>query len=147
MSLTWGKITALACVTLAALARAQFVPSAPVQDFKLYGFDEETGWRVWQIEGSSGAFVDENAPVQIKNMRLRTYQASDEQAVELRIDSPQALVDPKARTAVGPSELVVRGPTFYVRGEDWSWNGATETLHIKRNAHVTIRGEFGALIR
>lgn len=140
MTLWVGALIAPLCVC------AQLVPDAPVEDFSLYGFDEETGFRVWQLQGGEGRYVSEEE-LEVENMRLLSYEATIEQDVRLRIESPLAKMFPKQMRAMGDSGIAVIGQEFFISGEDWLYLGKEQRLRIEQNVRVVFRTDIGSLLK
>jgi len=146
-----GWLTAL-CLLLAPIAPlfaqqqdAGFVPGSPVERFRVYGFDQVSGWRAWQLEGRMAEFPG-GGVVQVRDMRLRIFAPDAEQSVELVIDSPAARVPPSQGAVSGPDEIFVTAKGFLLGGEDWTWHTQERRLTIRAKAHAVIDGVLGPML-
>ena len=141
----------LSFLLLAALPPSAFSedsglrPDAPIERFRVYGFDDDTGWRAWQIEGSRAEFLT-NGSVQVRDMRLRVFEANDAQKVDLSITSPLATMPPARDKVEGPGVIVMEARGFFLGGEGWTWHTKEKTLSIAAKAHTVIDGELGPIL-
>ncbi|MFA5257387.1 MAG: hypothetical protein WC360_04495 [Opitutales bacterium] len=124
---------------------AGIVPDSPVERFRIYGFDQQSGWRAWQMEGRLAEFPG-GGLVTVRDMRLRVFAPDAEQSVELVIDSPVASVPPSQGAVSGPDEIFVTAKGFLLGGEDWTWHTQERRLTIRAKAHAVIDGVLGPIL-
>ena len=121
------------------------LPSAPVDHFRVYGFDKDTGWRSWQLEGAKAEFPSDGS-VKVSDMRLHVYDANDSQTVNMLILSPVASM-PKSKDYIGgPGSIVLTAKGVYLGGENWTWQPDGRTLIIRKHTHAVIDGELGPIL-
>jgi hypothetical protein len=146
-----GSIPFVASVALfAASAFAEkssdgIAPTAPVDRFRIYGFDKENGWRDWQIEGARAVFVADGA-IDVSGIRLRIYEASDRQNVNMTIESPKAVLSKDRESISGPDTIVMNAKGIFLGGENWTWSPENRKLTIRSRAHTVIEGEIGSVL-
>lgn len=136
-------IATLTCLLLPAIAPAQMelVPGAPVEHFRIYGFDKANGWRSWQLEGAQ-AEITQNGSIKVDMLKLRVYESDSSQTVNLTIESPLAVMD-RARDLVGgPGTIVVTARGIFLGGENWTWSPTDKTLRIRTKTHAVLDGEL-----
>ena len=138
---------ALAVAALPSVAHAQsaITPGAPVDHFRLYGFDKDNGWRNWQLEGAKAEFAPDGA-ITITNMRLHIFEPDGTQTVKLFIQSPVANMAKDHSVISGPDTIVLTSKGVYLGGQDWSWYPATKRLVIRNHTHTVIEGEIGPIL-
>jgi len=120
-------------------------PDSPIERFRVYGFDDESGWRAWQLEGRRAEFPGAGV-VQVRDMRLRVFAPKQEQSVELTIESPMARIPPSQGAVSGPDEIIVTAKGFLLGGEDWTWHTKERRLTIRSKAHAVIDGTLGPIL-
>ncbi|MBN2069432.1 MAG: hypothetical protein JW739_07330 [Opitutales bacterium] len=130
----------------AASLSAQMVPDAPVKNFKLPGFDRESGYRIWELKGSEVVYLDENR-VQISDMVLTSFKGDSGIVTDVVIESNKALMQVKESSAEGTSPLRVTGDGFSMVGRDWTWDGKTKILTIAKDARVVFQQELDYLLK
>jgi hypothetical protein len=146
------KRTALAALAFAALALSvsraaddNFLPDAPIDHFRVFGFDKVSGWRSWQLEGAKAEFPADGS-VRVSDMRLRIYEASDRQIVNMLIESPMASM-PRSKDYIGgPSSIVMNAKGVFLGGENWTWQPEQHRLIIRKHTHAVIDGEVGPIL-
>ncbi len=117
----------------------RFEASAPVRDFSLPMFGDG-GFKTWDLSGKQGRYQSQER-IDIEGARLRLFSGDESARVEVTIESPQALVNPKLGLAQGADFLYVHGPGYSVTGRDWVWNEREKTLTIKKDVQVTFASE------
>ncbi len=127
-------LTALALLIPGVVA-AQLLPDAPAGKFRLPVFDEETGYRVWEIRGEEAQFKSE-FEVEVTDMELRVFR--DGVHVESTVSSPFAHIFPAARRAFGGGAIRVEAPAYTIEGEDWVWDGGGSGSSIRLNRAVRV---------
>lgn len=118
-----------------------------IEDLKLSGFnDDADGELQWRLEADS-ASVDprtksediKRALWNLKNLRLRTYAEKGQEFAVMTSGSGQ--FHPENREAESDARVDVRGETFVVRGNGWSWSGRghENLIRVHDNVFVSIR--------
>lgn len=140
------SVTALLCaMALPLCAQTDLLPAAPVDHFRLYGFDEANGWRSWVLEGAR-ADIKPDGSVSITGMKLRIFEANERQNVNLTIESPLARM-PRTRDRIeGPDTILLTAKGIYLSGIDWLWKPEEKRLFIKHKTHLVIDGEIGPVL-
>lgn len=137
-------LATLAAVALPSLAFAtdglsELIPDAPLERFRVYGFDDTTGWRIWQLDGSIAEFPQDGSVV-VRDLRFRVFKDGGEQEQDILIESPLAVL-PAARDRVhGPGGIVALSEDFWLGGEDWTWFVGQRRLIVGRRAQAVIDG-------
>jgi len=131
--------------TLCLNAQTDLLPAAPIDHFRLYGFDKENGWRSWQLEGAR-AEIGTDGSVTVIGMKLQIFEASERQVVNMTIESPIARM-PKTRDRIeGDDTLIMTAKGIYLGGQDWTWKPDEHRLFIKQKTHAVIDGEMGPIL-
>jgi hypothetical protein len=128
------------------LVWGQMLPDAPIENFKLPGFDSETGYRTWELKGSEVSYVDENQ-VLIQDMVLTSFQGRSGVVVDFKIESPKAAMFLKEGAARGDSPIRVTGDGFVLVGRDWSFENKKKKLVIRKNARVVFEQNLDYIIK
>jgi len=128
------------------LVCGQMLPDAPIENFKLPGFDPETGYRTWELKGSEVSYVDENQ-VLIQDMVLTSFQGRSGVVVDFKIESPKASMFLKDGVARGDSPIRVTGDGFVLVGRDWSFENKQKKLVIRKNARVVFEQNLDYIIK
>ena len=127
------------------VAQTDLLPDAPIEHFRVFGFDKLNGWRTWQIEGSRAEF-DKDGTVQVSDMRLRIYEASKAQTINMLIESPIARMTKTHEAIEGPGTIILTAKGIFLGGENWLWNPDKKTLLIRERTHAVIDGGFGSIL-
>ncbi len=108
-------------------------------NFEFPGFGAD-GYKVWDMQGNFNTTSADNAPVDIKNMKLHLYSGGPALALETTIESPQATVLTGQSQARGSDQLDIIGSnnTYEVTGYDWSWDGKSQVILVGRSVRVTF---------
>lgn len=120
-------------------------PDSPVEKFSIYNFDQNTGWRIWKLEGSR-AEIGLMGDVTMCDVRLRIFEPDEEQKVSLQIESPLATMSRGKETVKGPAEILVISDGFLLSGSDWTWQTSKKKLSINKKAHAVIDGTLGPIL-
>jgi hypothetical protein len=142
----WPAIALFCALALPVFAQTNdLLPAAPVDHFRLYGFDEKNGWRSWVLEGAR-ADLRPDGSVSITGMKLRIFEANERQNVNLTIESPLARM-PRTRDRIeGPDAILLTAKGIYLSGLDWLWKPEEKRLFIKNKTHLVIEGEVGPVL-
>jgi lipopolysaccharide export system protein LptA len=121
------------------------VGTATVSGFQLAGgFDPISGWKAWDIAGqqaqaNSGDATDTG--IAITALKLQMYSGGGKLEPDTTIESPQATVWSANSTAGDPGSLYISGKSYFVTGNDWTWNGNTGNIDVRRDVLVTFAAE------
>ena len=141
-------LLAVLCLGVAFLGlptgNAQLTPDTPLQQFRLPIFDEETGYRVWEIDGAQ-AHYQSASEIEVTTMRLRIFEEGVRVVTE--ITSPHAHLFPSAKRAFGKSAIRVEAPQYILTGEDWTWDGEESVVTVNRSARVEFHESLDAFLR
>lgn len=150
-----SKAAGAMCLTLATAAvfaspllfsaQTDFMPAAPIDHFKLYGFDKKNGWRSWELEGAR-AVIGTDGSVKVVDMKLRIFEASERQVVNMTIVSPLAQMPTSRDKIEGKDTIIMTAKGLYLGGTDWSWQPDEHRLFIKHKTHAVIDGEMGPIL-
>ena len=121
------------------------LPAAPVDHFRLYGFDKVNGWRAWQLEGAR-ANIGTDGSIQVTDMMLRVFEANERQVVNLTIESPLARMPVSRDRIEGRDSILLTAKGVSLGGVDWVWQPEGKRLLIKHKTHVVIEGEIGPVL-
>ncbi len=136
-----NTIAAAALAALAALpcgARQTTMMLGTVRDFDLPRFDKDTGAKQWELFGDSATYVDDSR-IDIKKLKLDLYENSAEQKIRATVKSPDANVNPEAKSAQSQSEIFVSGAEFDMSGRQWRWNGAKNFVEVFSNVEISVK--------
>ncbi len=135
----------LGVITVTINCVAQMLPDAPVENFRLPRFDEETGYIKWVLRGTEGRYVSEEE-FHITEMLLRVYTGTEDLIVTFEIYSPEAVMLPDESSAYGLGSLKVEGEHYSLEGSNWSWQGNDRLIEVRERATVTFREDMGYIL-
>lgn len=127
------------------VAWAQMEPNAPVRNFILPRFSED-GNRIWVLRGQQGIYVNPSR-IDVQGMQLRVFSRDDPDSLALQIESPQAIIRTRENRASGPGTLLVLAPTFSIAGQNWEWDGNTDTVQVRENVRVAFSENLADILR
>ena len=142
----WAGVSGIFLFSLGTLLAQKMVPDAPVRNFKLPMFGED-GYKAWDLQGEEGLYISEQE-LEVQKMTLRVFAEGDPVTPQTLIQSPSATIFPSKSEATGKQAIYIteRGGSFAIFGRDWTWNGETDTITIRRDARVTFRESLGSII-
>ena len=126
-------------------AFAQMEPDAPVKNFTLPRFGDD-GFRVWSLRGQLGIYVSDSQ-IDVQGMQLRVFDSEDPEQLKLQIESPEATLHVQENRATGPGSLLVLAPNYSIAGQNWEWEGDTDTIIVKQNARVAFSENLADILR
>jgi len=132
--------TAMLALGSAGRAATPTLASFSGNNFEYPGFGTD-GYKTWDVHGDQFTTTSaDNAPVEIKGMKLHLYVGGPSLAVETVIESPQATVLKGQNEAHGPDALDIIGSnsTYLVHGFDWTWDGTSQVIQVRREVYVTF---------
>ncbi len=119
---------------------AQFVPDAPVENFRLPMFGD-AGHRIWDLRGAEAHFVSEDQ-VDVFHMHLRIFSGDADERVRTLIQSPEARVYIERNEARGDRSIEVTGDNYRATGRSWSWIREENRILIQEEVEVTFFEEL-----
>lgn len=154
LSSLFAKSAALAPV-LAALvallpvtplgADSELLPDAPVERFRIYGFDNKNGWRTWQIDGDRAEF-GRDGYISVTGMTLKVFENNGSQNVDVTIKSPIARI-PAAKDRVdGPDSISVDARGVHLEGSNWTYFANERRLTLRQRSRAVIKGDMGTFL-
>lgn len=129
-----------------ALLPGQMVPDAPVMDFKLPMFDDVSGYKIWQLEGQEGRYVSPER-IDVIGMRLQIFSGDEKLEVQTTIESSEATMLIKENKAQGAADIAITGPNFTIEGKDWTWDGNTQTVIVRKDAGVAFNQKLTDILK
>ncbi|MBC2596344.1 hypothetical protein H5P28_18915 [Ruficoccus amylovorans] len=147
-SLLLAGVGLWAAVAVTAWARDDAMrPDAPINKFRLPGFDDATGNRTWLLSGDE-AIVKNPEEIEVTAMVLKTYGADDPVTAQTTIQSPLAIIYPKEGIAWGTGLITIhdRHDAYSIVGENWAWHNKEHKITINQDARVTFRESLGSII-
>ncbi len=142
---TWPALVAV--LTLLAGAppdrglHAQMVPDAPIEDFRLPMFDDDQGYRAWDLRGDQALYLSADR-IDVIGMRLRVFAGGPEERIRMTIVSPEAHVLADRNEARGEDGILVTGDNYRAEGTTWTWERDNDRVRISGDVRVTFREEF-----
>lgn len=142
----WAGGIAFLLIAYGTTQAQKMVPDAPVSNFKLPMFGED-GYKAWDLQGEEGLYISPQE-LEVEKMTLRVFAEGDPITPQTVIESPSATIYPDKSEASGQQAIYIteRGGAFAIFGRDWTWNGETDTITIRRDARVTFRESLGSII-
>jgi len=133
------------CLLGAQVLSAQMTPNAPIKNFKLPRLGDN-GYTEWVLQGGRGIY-DSPGQVRIEEMGLRIYTGDARMALEMSMDSPDAMVLIAENKAYSDSTIEIVGENFTISGVGWTWDGKTKEIEVLFDSVVkftqTISDSFG----
>lgn len=123
----------------------KMAPDAPIENFQLPMYDEDTGYRTWLLKGIEGRY-GQDEQFDVLGMVLTTFSADEAMREQLSIRSPEATLYLKDNRATGLI-LRIEGDGFTLAGKDWTWDGEAKRVTIERDAKVTFNQNLSNLIK
>lgn len=113
-----------------------FIPNAPVINFKLAVFNDE-GYRLWAMQGEKGIYANEDK-IEVVGMVVDCYSGDERERLEANMNSPQATVLIKEDRAYGDDIISVKGNGYYLEGKNWDWEVKGKKVAIKKDVRVIL---------
>jgi lipopolysaccharide export system protein LptA len=136
-------IILLNCLTVSLFG--QMTPNAPVQNFRLPRF-ADNGYTQWVLQGERGIY-DSDEQVRVEGMALRVYSGDERMAVELSLDSPEAVLRLQENRGYSDSTIEIVGTNFTISGVGWEWSGDSKEIIVKFDTVVKFtQGIAGAFV-
>ncbi len=116
------------CLVCVQVLSAQMTPNAPVKNFRLPRFGDN-GYTQWVLQGGEGIY-DSPEQIRINQMALRVYSGDERMALEMSLDSPEAIVRVQENRAYSESTIEIVGANFKISGVGWTWDGVTKEIEV-----------------
>lgn len=139
------RLYGLLLLLFVSTLQAEMVPNAPVLNFKLPMFGDN-GYKSWDLQGREGRYISPQQ-IDVIDMILRVFSGDEKVLVDVTIESPQATILIDQKQAQGDSLIKIIGPNYLVRGKDWIWQGAAETITVKQEVRVTFDSTLSDILR
>lgn len=125
-------------------ASNNFIPNAPVINFKLPMWQEE-GYRSWFLNGEQGIYVSENE-VDILGMKIVIFSGDARELLEATIESPKAIILIHENKASSDDSIGVVGASYHLTGKDWTWDGEQKKMSINKEVNVVFDQSLKGLL-
>ena len=135
---------ALLALGAAARAAAPSLTDAPVLNFRLALFDDETGRKTSDMRGGSAIYHGAEQ-VEIRDFTLTLLDHKN--ALALRITSPKAILQLKTRIAEGDDHIDVAGPGYTLAGKLWRCEEPARKITIRDGAQVVFQAPLIDLLK
>ena len=130
---------ALLALGAAARAAAPSLADAPIINFRLALFDDETGRKTSDFRGASAIYHGAEQ-VEIRDFTLTLLDRKG--ALALKVASPKALLQIKTRVAEGDDSIDVTGPGYSLAGKRWRCDEPARKIAIREEAHVVFQAQL-----
>ena len=136
LGLLVAAVLALAGATRAA---PPSLAEAPIIDFRLSLFDDETGRKTSDFRGASAIYHGAEQ-VEIRDFTLTLLDRKN--ALALKVTSPKALLQLKTRIAEGDDSIDVAGSGYSLAGKRWRCEEPARKIAIREEAHVVFQAQL-----
>jgi lipopolysaccharide export system protein LptA len=109
-------------------------PSAPVKDFRFPKFGPN-GYTQWVLQGGKGIY-ESPQQIRVEAMGLRIYTGDERMALELSLDSPEAILRLEENRAESKAPIEIKGSNFEITGLGWAWNGTSKDIKVLTDTRV-----------
>ncbi len=131
-----GLVSLLCLVGLpAAHAALPSMLDAPIVDFRLALFDDQSGRKTSDLRGKTAVYLG-SEQVEIRDFTLTLLNRRGDHA--LVVASPKASLQIKTRIATGDDTIHVEGPGYALDGKRWQCDEPTRKIAIREGAKVTF---------
>ena len=139
-------LLAAALLALAGATRAAppSLTEAPIIDFHLSLFDDETGRKTSDLRGGSAIYHGAEQ-VEIRDFTLTLLDRKN--ALALKVTSPKALLQLKTRIAEGDDHIDVAGPGYTLAGKLWRCEEPARKITIRDGAQVVFQAPLIDLLK
>ena len=139
------KILTLLCAAIIAAPctyaqKSMRMTPGDVKNFSLPSFEKKTGFKEWEIFGSSANYVSDEQ-VFVKDMRLELFNGKEDlqKTAEFKSDTAEfSISETRAKSA---DTLFVSGDSFKLQGDNWLWSGAKRFVNLNENVSVEFTAE------
>lgn len=113
-----------------------------VKNFELPSFDENTGYKDWELFGSEAQYVNDSQ-IFVHDMRLDMFDGKKSLKKKAVFSSRSAEVSAAAKTAKSADALLVEGEGFNLKGKNWFWDGAGRSVKMGSDVFVEFTAKRG----
>lgn len=131
-----GLLTALLALGAAARAATPSMTDAPIINFRLALFDDESGRKSSDLRGGT-AIYHGTEQVEIRDFTLTLIDRRD--TVALKVTSPKANLQIKTRVAEGDETIDVQGPGYSLAGKRWRCDEPARKIAIREESRVVFQ--------
>jgi|GEM_PF-1964964 len=134
-------LLAAALLALAGATRAAppSLAEAPIIDFKLSLFDDETGRKTSDLRGGTAIYHGAEL-LEVRTFTLTIFDKKGELA--LKVVSSKALLQIKPRIAEGDDSIDVAGPGYSLAGKRWRCEEPARKIAIREEARVVFQAQL-----
>lgn len=134
-------LLAAALLALAGATRAAppSLAEAPIIDFHLSLFDDETGRKTSDLRGGT-AIYHGTEQLEIRDFTLTLFDSKG--ALALKVASPKAHLQIKTRVAEGDESIDVAGPGYSLAGKRWRCEEPARKIAIREEARVVFQAQL-----
>lgn len=130
-----------AVLALAAATRAAppSLAEAPIIDFRLSLFDDETGRKTSDLRGGTAIYHGAEQ-LEIRDFTLTLFDSKG--ALALKVASPKAHLQIKTRVAEGDDSIDVTGSGYSLAGKRWRCEEPARKIAIREEARVVFQAQL-----
>jgi hypothetical protein len=130
-----------AVLALAGTTRAAppSLAEAPIIDFRLSLFDDETGRKTSDLRGGTAIYHGAEL-LEVRDFTLTLFDSKS--ALALKVVSPKALLQLKTRIAEGDESIDVAGPGYSLAGKRWRCDEPARKIAIREEARVVFQAQL-----
>ena len=119
--------------------------TAPVKGYSVSFFSDE-GYRKVRLRGDSADLANPEQVV-LTNMELTAYSGDESMTEESVLRAPTAVLEPQTELVFGPASVQLNRPGLELTGEQWSYDHAAKTIHIRARARIVINDALDHLLQ
>lgn len=108
---------------------------APIVDFRLTLFEDETGRKTSDLRGATALYLG-SEQVEVREFILTLLNRKADTVLAVR--SPKAIVNTKTRIVEGDNTIEVAGPGYALDGKRWLCDEPARKIAIRDGAHVVF---------
>ena len=134
-------LLAAALLALAGATRAAppSLTEAPIIDFHLSLFDDETGRKTSDLRGGT-AIYHGTEQLEIRDFTLSLFDSKG--SLSLKVASPKAHLQIKTRIAEGDDSIDVAGSGYSLAGKRWRCEEPARKIAIREEARVVFQAQL-----
>ncbi len=128
----------VACGAAFAASDSVIMPGL-VKNFELPNFDPDSGFKDWEVFGSTARYVGEK--IVITDLKLDLYDGKKTQVKRATFKSPLADVYPDLNEGGSNEKVEISGDGFNLTGKRWLWSGKQDKIDIYSDVVLDISGK------
>ncbi len=128
---------AFACAAVGA--QDSVIMPGLVKNFELPNFDPDSGFKDWEVFGSTARYVGEK--LVITDLKLDLYDGKKTQIKRATFKSPLADVYPDLNEGGSNEQVEISGDRFILTGKRWLWSGKQDKIDIYSDVVLDISGK------